>query len=105
MLKMNLLHFTIQRSLLCLCFILLSNIAHANDDALIKATFLNYSHIQFGDTRRAPWRIIQAKNWKEALASKKPIAEGLSNSTRVATLSVKQREALYKSWQKAPQEI
>jgi hypothetical protein len=54
MLKMNLLHLTIQRSLLFLCFILLSNIAHANDDALIKATFLNYSHIQFGDTRKAP---------------------------------------------------
>lgn len=84
---------------------ILSNVAHANEDAAIKATFLNFSHIQFGDTVAAPWRIVQAKDWKEALVNKKPIAEGMSNAASIASLSLKQREALYKAWQSTPQEI
>jgi hypothetical protein len=86
-------------------FILQINIACANEDAAIKATFLNYKHIQFGDTRKAPWRIVQAKTWKEALANRESIAEGMSDAASVATISLKQREALYKVWQKAPQEL
>ncbi len=105
MLKIKILRVTIQRSLLLVSLILLSNIACANDDAAIKAVFLNYSHIQFGDTRKAPWRIVQAKNWKVALTTNKTIAVGMSNAGSVATLSLIQREALYKAWQKAPQEL
>lgn len=105
MLRINILRVTIQRSLLLVSLILLSNIAYANGDATIKAVFLNYSQIQFGDTRKAPWRIVQAKNWKDALTAKKSIAEGMSNAASVATLSVIQREALYKAWQKAPLEL
>lgn len=66
---------------------------------------MSYSHIQFGDTTKAPWRIVQAKDWKAALASKVSITAGMSNAASVATLSIKQREALYKAWQKAPKEI
>ena len=105
--KKHLLANTILKNLsyIFAAFILQINIAHANEDAVIKATFLNYSHIQFGDTRKAPWRIVQANNWKEALSNKKSIAEGMSNEASVATISLKQREAIYKVWQKAPQEL
>lgn len=70
MLNTKLLHRAIQKSLLFASFIMLSNISHANDDAVINATFLNFNPIQFWDTRKAPWLIVQARNWKEALASK-----------------------------------
>ncbi|MGB4812776.1 MAG: hypothetical protein WBP13_09925 [Methylophilaceae bacterium] len=107
MMKPNLLMRVIFKKILLVMMtsILLSNIAYANDEAAIKATFLDYSQIQFGDTRKAPWRIVQAKSWKEALAKKKVIAEGMSSAASVATLSVKQRQALYNAWQKTPQEI
>ena len=70
MLNTKLLHRAIQGSLLFASFIMLSNISHANDDAEINATFLNFNHIQFGDTRKAPWSNVQMRNLKEALASK-----------------------------------
>ena len=105
MLITNSLRNTILQRLLIVFFILLSNIAHANNEAAIKATFLNYSHIQFGDTTKAPWRIVQAKDWKAALASKEAVSEGMSDAFSVVTLSIEQREVLYKAWQKAPKDI
>lgn len=82
----------------------LSNQAHA-DDSAIQATFMNFSQIQFGDTVAAPWRIVQAKNWKDALKNKKSIAEGMSDAASVASLSKHQREALYQAWLKTPQDL
>ncbi len=79
--------------------------AYADDSAEIKKTFLNYKKIQFGDTVAAPWRIVQAKNWKDARDSKTAIAQGMSSPASVATLSEKQREALYAAWLKAPDDI
>ena len=82
-----------------------THFAQANDDAAIEATFLNYSKIQFGDTIAAPYRIVQAKTWKEAIANKKSILEGISSPASVVKFSVAQRENLYQAWQKTPQDI
>lgn len=86
-------------------FFLQINLTYANDDAAIKAVFLKYSKMQFGDTIAAPWRIVQAKTWKEALANKKSILEGMSSDASVVKFSVAQREKLYQAWQKTPQDI
>lgn len=86
----------------CISF---SNIANANDDAAIKKAFLDYDTIQFGDTMAAPWHIVRAKTWKDALANKKSILDGMSSNASEVKLSVAQREVLYKAWQKTPQDI
>ena len=75
-------------------FFLPINATYADDNAVIKAVFLKYSQIQFGDTIAAPWRIVQAKTWKEALANKQSILEGMSSAASVVKLSVAQRAKL-----------
>jgi hypothetical protein len=86
----------------CIAF---CDIAYANDDVAIKKVFLSFDKISFGDSILAPWRIVQAKTWKEALATKQSILKGMSNDASEVKLSVAQRETLYKAWQKTPQEI
>jgi hypothetical protein len=86
-------------------FFSLLNSAYAKDDAAIKKAFLDFDTIQFGDTIAAPWRIVQAKTWKEAKTTQKVIAEGMSSDASVVKLSLKQREDLYKAWQKSPDDI
>ncbi len=86
----------------CISF---SNIAYANDDAAIKKVFLSFDKITFSDSFAAPWRIVQAKNWKEALTNKQSILKGMTNDFSEVKLSLARREILYKAWQKAPQDI
>lgn len=86
-------------------FFLPINATYADDNAAIKAAFLKYSQIQFGDTIAAPWRIVQAKTWKEALANKQSILEGMSSAASVVKFSVAQRAKLYQAWQKTPLDI
>lgn len=98
----SLLRLLFNALLLSLLFI---NPAHANNDVLIKKVFIDFDTIQFGDTVAAPWRIVQAQDWKAAQTSKLIIAQGISSPASVAKLSLKQREALYKAWQKTPNAI